>query len=442
MSLLIKNARIVNFNEIKDGDILIERKKIIRIDRNISSGSDQIIDAQGKYVIPGGIDTHVHFALPTSTGLTADDFLTGSRAALWGGTTSVIDFVTPLPGQSLIEAYLQRVAEAKEALTNVFFHVSPIEWTDTTADEMRSLVKEYGITSFKVYMAYKNSIGIDDTVLIKVLETAGKLGALTIVHCENDEIIEYLRNKYFSQGKTAPLYHPLSRPDDAEAEAINRLALYAGTLGVPVYAVHVSTEKGLERIRQARKQGVEFYAETCPQYLSLTDEVYDAPFDEAAKYVMSPPLRKEHDRQALWDGVSDGTVHTIGTDHCSFTMEQKRKGINDFRKIPNGAGGVEHRLELLYTLGVASGKIDMKRFVEITSYNAARLFRLQGKGQIREGFDADLVIWNPEKRHIISATTHKMNTDNNIYEGFEVIGQAETVILGGKIVKDADQLFV
>ncbi len=442
MSLLIKNARIVNFNEIKDGDILIERKKIIRIDRNISSGSDQIIDAQGKYVIPGGIDTHVHFALPTSAGLTADDFLTGSRAALWGGTTSVIDFVTPLPGQSLIEAYLQRVAEAKEALTNVFFHVSPIEWTASTADEMKTLVKEHGITSFKVYMAYKNSIGIDDTVLIKVLETAGKLDALTIVHCENDEIIEYLRNKYFSQGKTEPLYHPLSRPDDAEAEAINRLALYAGTLGVSVYAVHVSTEKGLERIRQARKQGVEFYAETCPQYLTLTDEVYDAPFDQAAKYVMSPPLRKEHDRQALWDGVSDGTVHTIGTDHCSFTMEQKRKGINDFRRIPNGAGGVEHRLELLYTLGVASGKIDMKRFVEITSYNAARLFRLQGKGQIREGFDADLVIWNAEKRHIISSTTHKMNTDNNIYEGLEVIGQAETVILGGKIVKDGGQLFV
>ncbi len=440
--IIIKNALIVNYNEETHADILITGNKIALIDRNISAPGAYVIDAGGKYVIPGGIDTHVHFALPTFAGLTADDFLTGSHAAIWGGTTSVIDFVTPLHGQSLVQAYLQRQAEASGALVNVFFHVSPIEWTENTAQQMSQLVKDYGVTSFKVYMAYKNSIGIDDKTLIKVLETAGRLGALTIVHCENDEIIEYLRDKYYSQGKTLPLYHPLSRPDEAEAEAIGRLSLYAKSLDVPVYAVHVSTEKGINIIRQRQAEGVQFFAETCPQYLTFTDEVYDAPFVEAAKYVMSPPLRKEHDRDALWEALGDGTVSTIGTDHCSFTNDQKAMGKDDFRHIPNGAGGVEHRLEILFTLGVASRKLTMQQFVQLTSYNAAQIFRLKGKGMIAQGYDADLVIWDPEQKHTISVENHKMNADNNIYEGIEVVGQAETVIIGGKVVKDQGQLFV
>ncbi len=440
--ILIKNAKIVNYNAITQGDILVSGNKIKLIGNNLNVSHAHIIDAQGKYVIPGGIDTHVHFALPTFAGVTADDFLTGSHAAIWGGTTGVIDFVTPIKGQSLIEAFLQRRAEASDALVNVFFHVSPVEWTGNTAQEMAILIKDYGIRSFKVYMAYKKSIGIDDQTLINVLLTAKKLDALTIVHCENDEIIEYLRDSFYSAGHTDPLYHPLSRPDEAEADAISRLGMYAKILDVPVYAVHVSTEKGINIIKQRQREGVQFYAETCPQYLTFTDEVYDAPFEQAAKYVMSPPLRKEHDRQALWEALQDGTVSTIGTDHCSFTNEQKAMGKNDFRRIPNGAGGVEHRLEILYTLGVASGKITMQQFVSLTSYNAAQIFGLKGKGMIKEGYDADIVIWNPEGRRIISTQNHKMNADNNIYEGIEVIGQAETVILNGRIVKDAGQLFV
>lgn len=442
MSILIKNANIVNHDQTFVSDILINGGRIEKIAPIIDQRVDKIIDAQGNYVIPGGIDTHVHFWLPTFAGRTADDFRTGSRAAIWGGTTTVIDFVTPLHGQSLLDAYFERKAEAKDALTNVFFHVSPIEWTDLTGMEMEKLVRDYGITSFKVYMAYKKSIGIDDETLVKVLDKAGELDALVIVHCENDEIIEYLRHKFISEGKTSPKYHPLSRPDDAEAEAINRLATYAKVLNVPVYAVHVSTQKGISIIKDAQQQGIKFYAETCPQYLTLTDEVYDQPFELAAKYVMSPPIRKEHDRQALWEAVADGAVFTIGTDHCSFTMEQKRLGINDFTRIPNGAGGVEHRLELLYTLGVESGKISMQRFVEITSYNAARLFKLKNKGYIAEGFDADLVIWNPNHEHVISAKTHIMNTDNNIYEGFLVKGQARTVIVNGQIMKIDGQLLI
>ncbi len=442
MRVLIKNARLVNYNAVSEGDVLIENDKISKIAPIIDKNADTIIDAMGNYLIPGGIDTHVHFWLPTFAGRTADDFITGSRAAVWGGTTSVIDFVTPLKGQSLVDAYFERKEEARGALTNVFFHVSPIEWTETTAKEMETLVRDYGITSFKVYMAYKKSIGIDDDTLIKVLVKAKELDALVIVHCENDEIIEFLRDKFATEGKTLPKYHPLSRPDLAEAEAINRLAMYARVLDVPVYAVHVSTELGINVIRQAQSEGVRFYAETCPQYLTLTDEVYDQPFEQAAKFVMSPPIRKEHDREALWDAIAAGTVQTIGTDHCSFTSEQKALGRNDFRKIPNGAGGVEHRLELLYTLGVASGKISMEKFVEITSYNAAKLFKLKGKGYIGEGYDADLVIWDPEKTHTVSAATHIMNTDLNIYEGFEVKGEATTVIIGGHIVKSDGRLLV
>ncbi len=440
--ILIKSGHVINYNGSHDVDILIEGNKIRLIGQGLNFPGAHVIDASGKYVIPGGIDTHVHFALPTFAGQTADDFLTGSHAALWGGTTSVIDFVTPLHGQSLVDAYLERRAQADSALVNVFLHVSPVEWTDSTAEQMQTLVKDYGVRSFKVYMAYKKSIGIDDQTLIKVMETAKQLDALVISHCENDEIIEYLRDKFYSQGKVEPLYHPSSRPDDAEAEAINRLSLYAKVLDVSVYAVHVSTEQGINIIRQRQKQGVKFFAETCPQYLTFTDEVYNAPFEQAAKYVMSPPLRKEHDRQALWEALSDGTVSTIGTDHCSFTNAQKAMGKDDFRKIPNGAGGVEHRLEILYTHGVASGRITMQQFVQLTSFNAANIFRIKGKGEIKQGYDADIVVWDPEARRVVSVENHKMAADNNIYEGMEVIGQADTVILGGKIVKDKGQLFV
>ncbi len=440
MKILIKNGMVVNYNAQDYNDILLENEKILKIGRHLDDAADQVIDAQGKYVIPGGIDTHVHFALPTFAGLTADDFYTGSRAALQGGTTTVIDFVTPLKGQSLVDAYMQRREEASQALTNVHLHVSPVEWTDTTADEMERLVKDYGVTSFKVYMAYKKSIGIDDNVLIKVLEKAKELDALVIVHCENDEIIEYLRDKYVAEGKTSPVFHPLSRPDEAEAEAIYRLYTFAKALEVPVYAVHVSTYKGLDIIRQAKFENVKFYAETCPQYLVLTDDVYSQGFEQSAKYVMSPPLRSGRNVDLLWHNIYD--FDTIGTDHCSFTMEQKRLGKDDFRKIPNGAGGVEHRLELLYTFGVARKKLSMMRFVELTSYRASKLFKLKNKGLIAEGYDADIVIWNPEKKHVISAKNHVMNTDINIYEGIEVTGEAETVILGGKIVKHEGKLLV
>ncbi len=442
MKNLIKNAEIINYDGKMWGDILIEDNKIVKIAPSVDTKADKIIDAKGKEVYPGAIDTHVHFWLPTFAGRTADDFLSGSRAAINGGTTSVIDFVTPRKGRSLVDAYLERKQEAKDAVTNVFFHVSPVEWRESTGLEMETLVKHYGITSFKIYMAYKKSIGINDDILIKVLEKAKELDALVIAHCEHDEIIEHLRDKFIKEGKTPPEYHPLSRPAEAEAEAINRLYTLAKILEVPVYAVHVSTALGIEIIEKARNEGVDFFAETCPQYLSLTDNAYNNDFDTACKYVMSPPLRKENDKETLWEKIENGTIDTVGTDHCSFTLEQKRLGKDDFRKIPNGAGGVEHRLEILYTLGVESGKIRKERFAEITSYNAAKIFKLKDKGYIAEGYDADIVIWNPDSKRVISAKNHVMKADNNIYEGFEVIGSAETVIIGGKIVKENGKLLV
>ncbi len=442
MDIVVKNGTIVNYDKIFKADIFIQGEKIIAVEPNIQALQAKIIDASGMYVIPGGIDSHVHFYLPTFAGRTADNFYTGSRAAIWGGTTSVIDFVTPLHGQSLVDALLERKEEAADALTNVYFHVSPIEWTETTAKEMEQVVLDYGVNSFKIYMAYKKSIGIDDWIIVKVLEKAKEIDALVISHCENNEIVEYLRDKFVGEGKVEPKYHPLSRPDYAEAEAIHRLAVYARLLQTRVYAVHVSTQAGINEIIKAKEQGIEFYAETCPQYLTLTDEVYDQDFDEAAKFVMSPPLRKEHDRQALWAAIAAGKVSTIGTDHCSFTNEQKALGRNDFRKIPNGAGGVEHRLELLYTFGVHAGKISMQKFVEITSYNVAKIFRLKSKGYIASGYDADLVLWNPHTERIIHASDNIMNTDNNIYEGIKVYGQAHTVILGGRIVKENNKLLV
>ncbi len=433
--ILIKNGTVVNYDRIFEADILVSDGKIEKIEKNISVNAETVIDARGKYVFPGGIDPHVHFHLPFYAGYTADDFYTGSRAALKGGTTTVIDFVTPKRGQSLIEAYEQRLKEAENALCNVKFHVSPVDWHQGIEKEMEILVKNFGVKSFKIYLAYKHAIGIDDNIIIKVLETAKKIGALITAHCEHDETINYLRDKFVSEGKTSPEYHAKSRPPQAEAEAIERFLLMAKAVDTEVYIVHVSTEAGIKKIIEAKNKGQKVYAETCPQYLLLTDDLYEDEFYKAAKYVMSPPLRKKSDNQALWQAIKDNYTDTVGTDHCSFNLYgQKDLGKDDFRKIPNGAPGVEHRLQLLYTYGVLENRISLQKFVEITSYNPAKIFGLEHKGYLAPGFDADIIIWNKEKTEIISAEKQLQNVDNTIYEGWKVIGKPETVILNGQIV--------
>ncbi len=434
--ILIKNAKIVNFDKVFTSDLVLRNGKIWKVAPNIKEKNEKIIDATDKYVFPGGIDPHVHFNLPTAAGNSVDDFLSGGNAAMMGGTTTIIDFVTPRRGQSLVEAYLERKKEAEKCPANVRLHVSPVEWRDSTKAEMTELVEKYGVKSFKIYTAYKNSIGIDDDVILKVLETAAELDVLVTVHCEHNEIIEYLRKKFITEGKTSPIYHPLSRPAEAEAEAIHRIIMMAKFTGTRIYIVHVSTKRGIEFISKAQNRGQQVYAETCPHYLLLDDSRYDADFDQAAKYIFSPPLRKEKDQKALWQAIADGNVMTIGTDHCPFNIKgQKDYGKADFTKIANGAGSVEHRLLLLLTYGVYENKISLEKFSEITAYNPANIFSIENKGIIAEGFDADLYIYNPKGECIISANNHYSKADNDIYEGFKIKGKIETVIKNGEIYK-------
>lgn len=431
---LLKNATVVNFNKQFIADILIKDGKIEKIANNLVENNAFNIDLKNKFLLPGGIDPHVHMHLPTPAGFSSDNFITGSKAAIAGGTTTIIDFVTPNKGQSLIDAYKLRLNEAKDAETNMKFHVSPIEWTESTAKEMETLVENFDVNSFKIYLAYKSSIGINDETIVKVMKTAKKLNALVTAHCENEEIINIMREKYLAEGKTSPKYHPLSRPAEAEVQAIRKMLLFARFIDTPVYIVHVSTKRGIEYIKKAQQKGVKAYAETCPHYLLLNDSVYENDFNQSAKYVLSPPIRKKFDSDSLWENISNGAVQTIGTDHCPFNLvEQKDKGINDFTKIANGAGSVENRMLLLYTYGVKTGKISMQKFVEITSYNSAKIFNLNNKGIIKEGFDADLIVFNPDFKSTISHKTQFQNCDNSIYEGFETHGKIEKVFVNGNL---------
>ncbi len=438
MRILIKNGRIITSEEDFFGSILIEDEKILSITpgnlSNISS-IDKIIDASGKFLIPGGIDPHVHMHLLTPAGFSSDDFFSGSRAALMGGTTSIIDFVTPQKGQNLIDALEQRKKEAENCMTDYSFHVSPIEWRPSLQEEINTLKNKEGISSFKVYMAYKKSIGIDDDVLNKVLDIVAKSGGMVTVHSELGDEIDALRSRFVKEGKTEPEYHPLSRPSKMESEAVKKVISFAKDKKCPLYIVHVSTADAMYHIKNAREKGQIVYGETCPQYLLLDDRRYQGSFESAVPYIMSPPLRSKKDNMELWKGLKAGYLQTTGTDHCPFTMKQKKTGIYDFTKIPNGAGSVEHRLALLYTYGVLQNKITLKQWVGLTSTNAAGIFGLPArKGNLIKGADADIVIWNPDKEKVISTKNHYMNCDMDIYEGFRVQGEAETVLLRGNIM--------
>ena len=435
--MLIKNGTIVNSDSTLVADLLIENGKIIKIEGNLlgNSSSDKVIDAKDCYVIPGGIDPHVHMHLPSPAGYSADDFLSGSKAALHGGTTTLIDFVTPKKRQSLNKAIEQRKNEALKSRTNTYFHVSPIEWRNSMEDEIKNCFED-GFKSFKVYMAYKSSIGLNDDVLFNVMKAVGKAGGTVTVHCELGDDIEELRNKFAEESKLSPEYHPLSRPSKLEAEAIKKAIELAKKASCPIYIVHVSAKESLVYIKQAQASGQAVIAETCPQYLLLDDSKYIGDFDQTAPFVMSPPLRKKEDNNELWKALTDDTIKTLGTDHCPFTLKQKETGEHDFRSIPNGAGGVEHRLALLYTYGVLTGKISMNQFVALTSTNAAKIFSLYpAKGIIAVGSDADIVIWDKYKENIISTKTHHSNCDINVFEGIKTIGIPKVVILHGEIIK-------
>ena len=435
MNLLIRYGTIVTSEKTEVSDILIEKGKISAIGIDlIPSEETTIINAKGKLIFPGGIDPHVHMCLPTPAGPSSDDFLSGSKAALFGGTTTLLDFVTPRKKESLTEALEKRKNEAKNALTNYSFHVSPVEWHENTEQEIRDCINA-GITSFKVYLAYKKTVGLNDSDFIKVLQVVGKNGGMVTVHCELGDEIDALRDKFVNEHHIEPEYHALSRPAVYEADAVKKAINMAQEANCPLYIVHVSAKESLKHIEKAQKNGQKVYAETCPQYLLLDDSKYKGNFSQTGPYVISPPLRKKEDNESLWKAIAGGTIKTVGTDHCPFNLKQKEAGINDFRKIPNGAGGIEHRLALLFTYGVLENKISLNQMVDVFSSQPAKLFGLYPyKGEIAIGSDADIVIWNPDYKKTISSKTHHQNCDSDIFEGINTKGNAEYVIVNGEII--------
>lgn len=435
MSILIKNGILVNSTGTVPADVLTEEGRISVIGHVTGdSGAGSVIDAAGMYLLPGGVDPHVHMHLLTAVGFSSDNFLTGSRAALFGGTTTIIDFVTPERGESIPHALEKRMRDAENSMADYSFHVSPVEWRNSTAEEISECIR-MGVSSFKVYMAYKNTMGLDDEDLLKVMTAAGRAGGIVIIHCEEGDKIEILRDKYYSDNHTSPIYHALSRPSHLEAAAVKKAIGLAAKADCPLYIVHVSSRESLMHIRLARSKGQTVYGETCPQYLLLDEARYTGTYGQTAPYVMSPPLRTTEDNLALWDALGDGTLSTVGTDHCPFTMAQKRAGMDDFRKIPGGAGGVEHRLSLLYTYGLLTNRLTFNQMVNFFSSAASGIFGITPrKGVLMEGSDADIVIWNPEPESIISVKSHHMNCDINIYDGVPLKGRAEYVIRGGKVV--------
>ena len=439
MSLLIRNGRIVTATDDYQADIYVEQERIALIGLELDVSAEETIDATDKLVIPGGIDPHTHMDMPFGGTRSADDFESGTRAAAFGGTTCIIDFAIQTKGQSSLEGLetWHRKAAGK-AVIDYGFHMIVTDMEDSRLWELRRLADE-GVTSYKMFMAYPGVLYVDDGTLFRAMRKAGEDGTLVCMHAENGIVIDEIVKLALARGETSPKYHALTRPTRMEAEGVHRAIAIAEVAGVPVYIVHLSSADALEQVTLARNRGNMVFAETCPQYLFLDIEDYDAPNFEGAKYVMTPPLRERWNQDELWRGLKFGDLQSISTDHCPFCFhEQKILGIDDFSKIPNGAPGVENRMSLVFNGGVASGRISVNRFVELTSTAAAKLFGLfPKKGTIAVGSDADLVIFDPNRRETISVEnpcTHHMRVDYNAYEGMETQGFSETVISRGRVI--------
>jgi dihydropyrimidinase len=443
MSIIIKNARILTASEDFLGDIFIEGEKVKAVGKDLPYAADKILDATGKVVFPGGIDPHVHLDMPFMGTFSSDSYETGTRAALHGGTTTVIDFVLQTQGKSLQHALDQwRGRSDGNCYSDYSFHIAVTDFNPETRKEIGLMVEREGITSFKTFMAYKGALMIDDGQMVDLMQEVKRFGGMVTVHATNGEMIDRLIDKFRAEGKFAPIYHYLSQPEVTEAEASGRFADLADYTGVQGYIVHMTCEGALNAVRRATIRNQRVYAETCIQYLLLDASLYEQN-PEGAKWVMSPPLRKAKDREALWSGIRQGLVQVVGTDHCPFTWAQKMTGKDDFSKIPNGHPAIEHRMELLWSEGVAKGRITPGQFVALTSTNAARIFGIYPqKGGIAPGTDADLVIFDPNHQHVLSAKTHHMNVDYSAYEGWEVTGKCQTVLLRGEIVIDHNDLLI
>jgi len=437
---LIRNGRIVTAQDDYQADLLIDGEVISAIGRSLKTEAGQVVDATGLLVLPGGVDVHTHLDMPFGGTVSSDDFETGTRAAAYGGTTTLIDFAIQAKGQSMRTALdtWVRKAEAK-ATIDYSFHMIVTDLPDAGIEEMNSLIRD-GVTSFKLFMAYPGVLMVDDGTIFKAMKNASRYGGLVCMHAENGSVIDLIVKEALAQGKTAPKYHALTRPTTAEAEATGRAIALAEIADAPVYIVHLSCAEALSKVREARDRGIPAYAETCPQYLFLSIEDYDRPGFEGAKYVFTPPLREKWNQEELWRGLAQDHLQVISTDHCPFCFkEQKELGRDDFTKIPNGGPGVETRLSLVYNGGVRTGKITLNRFVELVSTAPAKMFGLfPRKGAITVGSDADVVLFDPEAEATISASTHHMRIDYSLYEGWRVRGVPRKVFSRGRLIVDGD----
>jgi dihydropyrimidinase len=433
---LIKNGTIVTAVDQYRGDLLIEDEKIALIGSTLADiHADKVVDATGKFVLPGGIDVHTHLDMPFGGATSADDFESGTIAAAFGGTTSIVDFAIQYKGQTLHHAWETWLKKAEgKAVVDYGFHMIMTDLNDQTEQEMDALVRQ-GVSSFKLFMAYRGVFMLDDGSIFKALLRTGKNGGTICMHAENGDVIDVLVQRALAEGKTAPKYHALTRPPRAEAEATHRAIALSEIADVPVYIVHLSSAEALEMVTEARDRGLPAYAETCPQYLFLSYDNYEEPDFGGAKYVMSPPLRDKAKQDLLWRGLKGNDLQCISTDHCPFCIKEKELGRNDFSKIPNGAPGIETRMSLVYDGGVRAGRISLNRFVELTSTSPAKIFGLfPRKGTIAPGSDADIVVFDPNRQITLAAKTLHMKVDYNPYEGRQVTGAADTVLSRGRMV--------
>ncbi|WP_207005483.1 dihydropyrimidinase [Trinickia mobilis] len=443
MSILIRGGTVVNADREFRADVLCDGPKIVAVGTGLEAPAGaQIIDAGGQYVMPGGIDPHTHMQFPFMGTVTADDFYSGTAAGLAGGTTTIMDFVIPEPRQSLLEAYRTWRGWAEHAASDYTFHVAVTWWDDSVHAEMGTLVRECGVNSFKHFMAYKNAIMADDEVLVNSFRRALELGAVPTVHAENGELVFQLQQDLLRRGVPGPEAHPLSRPPAVEAEAAQRAIAIANVLNAPLYIVHVSCAEAADSIARARASGQRVFGEVLAGHLTIDDSVYSHPdFDFAAGHVMSPPFRSKDHQAALWRGLQSGNLQTTATDHCVFCADQKAKGRHDFTKIPNGCGGIEDRLSVIWDAGINTGRLTPSEFVRITSANAAQIFNMYPrKGAVAAGADADLVVWDPQGTRTISAKTQRSKGDFNVFEGRTVRGIPSHTVSGGRLVCERGEL--
>jgi dihydropyrimidinase len=434
MSKVIKGGTIVTADRTYKADVLIEGDTIADIGPDLSG--DEVLDAAGCYVMPGGIDPHVHLEMPFMGTYSTDDFESGTRAGLAGGTTMVVDFCLPNPQQSLLEALQRWDNKSTRANSDYSFHMAVTWWGEQVFDEMKTVVEEKGINTFKHFMAYKGALMVEDDEMYASFQRCAALGALPLVHAENGDVVAGMQAKLMAEGNNGPEGHAYSRPPEVEGEATNRAIMIADMAGVPLYVVHTSCEQSHEAIRRARQKGMRVYGEPLIQHLTLDEsEYFDKDWDHSARRVMSPPFRNKMHQDSLWAGLQAGSLQVVATDHCAFTTEQKRYGLGDFTRIPNGTGGLEDRMPMLWTYGVSTGRLTMNEFVAVTSTNSAKILNIYPKkGAILEGADADIVVWDPNREKTISAKTQQSAIDYNVFEGKHVRGLPRFTLSRGKVV--------